>query len=204
MREPFVCYSVFYMRKVVFDVETKNMFQEVGGKGDPTALDISLVVAYDSETDVYECFLEEDFPRLWHLIEKADMLIGYNSDHFDIPLLNKYYEGDLSAIKSLDLLAEIKKVLGKRIRLDSVAEGTLGVKKSGDGLEAIRWWRQGEVDKVKKYCEDDVRITKEIYDFARKNNFLKYKDFAGMQTIPLNTENWETKGNGALNHTLPF
>lgn len=192
------------MRKIVLDVETKQMFQEVGGGGDPTKLDISLLVIYDSETDSYECFLEEDFPKLWKHIEGADMLIGYNSDHFDIPLLNKYYEGDLTAIKSLDLLSEIKKSLGRRIRLDSVAEGTLGVKKSGDGLEAIRWWRQGEVEKVKRYCTDDVRITKDIYEFARENNFLRYKDYEGVHTIPLHTERWEEKGNGSLNHTLPF
>ncbi|MEX0933645.1 MAG: ribonuclease H-like domain-containing protein [Candidatus Paceibacterota bacterium] len=192
------------MRKIVLDIETKNIFQEVGGRGDPTKLDISLLVTYDFQTDQYECFLEEDFPRLWKLLEESDMIIGYNSDHFDIPLLNKYYEGDLTAIKSLDLLSEIKNTLGRRLRLDSVAEGTLGIKKSGDGLEAVKWWRQGEIEKLKRYCKDDVRITKEIYEFALKNNFLKYKDYDGIKTIPLKTENWEDPGDGALNHTLLF
>jgi len=191
------------MRKIVFDVETKNSFQQVGKK-DPTLLDISLLVTYDYSTDTYETFMEKDFPKLWKLLEQTDMLIGYNSDHFDIPLLNKYYPGDLTHIQSLDLLSEIRNSLGRRIRLDSVAEGSLGLKKTGSGLDAIRWWQQGEIEKIQKYCEADVKMTKEVYDFAIKNNFLRYTDFNDTHTIPINTENWERKGVAALTYTLPF
>ena len=91
------------MRKIVFDIETKNLFQDVG-KNDPVLLDLSLVGVYDGDTDEYSSYLEEELPKLWPLIEKADMLIGYNSDHFDIPLLNKYYPGELTHIKSLDIM----------------------------------------------------------------------------------------------------
>jgi len=191
------------MRKIVFDIETKNSFQEVG-TSDPTALDISLLVTYDFTTDKYETFMQKDFPKLWRLLEQADMLIGYNSDHFDIPLLNKYYPGDLSHMKSLDLLAEIKKSLGKRIRLDAVAGGTLGSNKTGSGLDAIKWWRQGEIEKIKKYCEADVRITKEVYEYALANKSLKYKDFDGVHEFKIDTKGWENKVESALNYTLPF
>src|SRR3989344_1706676 len=138
------------MRKVVFDIETKNIFQDVG-KNDPSLLDLSLIGIHDSKTDEYSSYLEEDLPKLWPIIEQADLLIGYNCDHFDIPLLNKYYQGDLKKIKSLDLLKEIKNVLGRRLKLDSVAEATLGVGKSGNGLDAITWWKNGEIDKIRKY-----------------------------------------------------
>ena len=89
--------------KVVFDIETKNIFADVG-ENNPALLDISVVCIYDYGRDKYESFLEEDFGKLWPIIEKADVLIGYNSNHFDIPLLNKYYPGDLSKIKSEVLL----------------------------------------------------------------------------------------------------
>ncbi|MBI2065729.1 MAG: hypothetical protein HYT68_01530 [Candidatus Zambryskibacteria bacterium] len=112
------------MRKIVFDTETKNFFPDVG-KHDPALLDIALVAIYDSETDSYSSYLEEEFNRLWPLLEHADMLIGFTSDHFDIPLLNKYYPGDLTKIKSLDILTEIKKSYGRRMRLEQLAEGTL-------------------------------------------------------------------------------
>ena len=138
------------MRKIVFDIETRNLFQDVGSN-DPKDLDISVVCVYDSETDAYTSYLQEDLPKLWPLIEKADMLITFNGDHFDIPLLGKYYNGDLTKIKSLDLMVEIKKVLGHRIKLDTIAEATLGRNKIGHGLEAIAWWNEGKIDEIIKY-----------------------------------------------------
>ena len=191
------------MRKIVFDIETKNIFQDVG-KNDPVLLDLSLIGVYDSETNEYSSYLEEELPKLWPLMEKADMLIGYNSDHFDIPLLNKYYPGDLTQIKRLDLLKEIKNSLGRRLKLDGVAEATLGVGKSGHGLEAITWWKNGEIEKVRKYCLNDVKITKDLYDYALKNGMLKYKDEGEIKEIPLNTKNWEDVGDSSMTHTMPF
>lgn len=192
------------VRTVVFDIETENIFQEVGSN-DPTALDISIVGAYDSATDTYESYAVQELPKLWPVIEQADTLVGYNSDHFDIPLLNKYYPGDLTHIKSIDLMAEIRNVLGRRLKLDSVAEATLKVNKTGHGLEALEWWRNGEEEKVRKYCLDDVRITKELYEYMLKNKEVNYKDFGEVKTLKIDTSSWKkTDGNGAMTHTLPF
>ncbi len=191
------------MRLIVFDIETKNIFQDVGSN-DPTALDISVVGVYDSETNAYRAYLEHELGELWPVLERADMLVGYNSDYFDIPLLNKYYQGDLTKIKSLDLLAEIKKSIGRRLKLNQIAEGTLGVGKSGHGLQAITWWKNGEIEKIKKYCLDDVRITKELYEFAKKKGKLMYKDGNRKVNIPLDTSSWETLAPSTLTHTLPF
>lgn len=132
------------------------------------------------------------------------MLIGYNSDHFDIPLLNKHYPGDLSTIKSLDILKEIKDSTGRRFKLDNVAQATLGEGKSGNGLEAITWWKNGEIEKIRKYCLDDVRVTKNIYDFALANGYLNYKDGAKIKKIELDTSSWEDKEKNSITHTLPF
>lgn len=191
------------MRKIVFDIETRNLFQEVGSSN-PADLDISVVGVYDSEADSYDTYLVEELPRLWPKLETADMLIGYNSDHFDIPLLNKYYPGDLLKIKSLDILKEIHKSFGRRMKLDQVAQGTLGTSKSGNGLEALAWWKNGEVEKVKKYCLDDVRITKDIYEYALKNNKLLFKEGGVINEIALDTSLWESVQGSAMTHTLPF
>lgn len=193
------------IRKVVFDIETTNIFSDVGASNDATKLDISIVGAYDSATDSYASYSVEELPKLWPIIERADMLIGFNSDHFDIPLLNKYYPGDLTTIKSLDLLVEVKNAIGRRLRLDTIAEATLGVNKSGHGLEAVQWWKEGKTDLVRKYCLDDVRITKDVYDYARKHKELKYKDFGELRTIKLDTKAWEIiETPSALTHTFPF
>lgn len=191
------------MRKIVFDVETKNLFSDVGSS-DPAALDISVVCIYDSAANSYASFLDTELHRLWPVLETADLLIGYNSDHFDIPLLNKYYPGDLGKIKSLDILGEIKNSFGRRMKLDQIAEGTLGVNKSGHGLEAVTWWKKGEIDKIIKYCIDDVKITKDVYDYARKNNKLIFKEGGKLIEIPLDTSKWEEKEDSMMTHTLPF
>jgi DEAD/DEAH box helicase domain-containing protein len=191
------------MKKVVFDIETSNVFQDVASN-DPAALDMSVCCIYDYETDKYSSYTKETLNEMWPIFEKADLIIGYNSDHFDIPILNKYFSGDLTKIKSLDLLKEIKNSLGRRIKLDTVAEATLGRNKIGHGLEAIVWWRNGEKDKVIKYCTEDVRITKDIYEYALKNKSLKYLDGKDMKEIKLDTSNWDKKDDSAMTFTLPF
>jgi len=134
------------MRKIFFDIETQNIFQDVGSNN-PADLSISLLAIYDSSTESYDSFLHTELSRLWPIIESADVLITFNGDHFDIPLLNKYYPGDLTKIKSIDLLKEMQKSAGRRMKLDQIAEGTLGTKKSGHGLDAITWWKNGEIEK---------------------------------------------------------
>jgi DEAD/DEAH box helicase domain-containing protein len=204
------------MRKITFDIETKNTFQDVGSN-DSVDLDISVVCIHDSGdlekgiaptgVDGYSSYLEADLPKLWPIFERADMLITFNGDHFDIPLLNKHYSGDLTKIKSLDLLVEVKNSLGRRIKLDTLAEATLGKKKIGHGLEAIEWWKKGEIDKIIKYCLEDVKITKELYEYALKNSTLKYKDLGAggaVRDIKLDTKNWEKAADTVMTFTMPF
>ncbi len=191
------------MRKIVLDIETRNTFQEVG-KAEPAALDISVVCIHDSETDSYSSYLQEDLNKLWPIIEKADVLITFNGDHFDIPLLDKYYPGDLKKIKSLDLLKEVRKSLGHRVGLGVIAQGTLNKGKSGHGLEAVEWWKKGEVDKIIKYCLEDVKVTKEVYEYALANKKLKFKDGEQIIEFPVPTDGWETCEEAKMTYSLPF
>ena len=191
------------MRKIVFDIETRNSPDDFG-KWDPTLLDISVVAIHDSETNEYTAFEVEEISKLWAILERSDMIIGFNSEHFDIPLLNKYYPGDLTKLKSLDILKEIRKAYGRRMKLDQLAEGTLGRKKSGHGLEALQWWKDGDKQRVKDYCIDDVRITKELYDYARAENKLFFKEGRSVHEIKLNTSDWETPTENKITYTLPF
>lgn len=188
---------------IIFDIETQNTFDQVGTR-DPAMLSISLLVTYNSKTGEYASYLENELEQLWPELEQTDMLVGYNSDHFDIPLLNKYYPGDLTAIKSLDLMVEIQKMLGRRLRLDDVAAATLGTKKSGSGLDAIRWWQSGEIEKIRKYCQKDVEITKRVFDYMLEHNSVKYKDFNKKKDLSIDTSHWLTAEDFSLTHTLGF
>ena len=191
------------MRYVVFDLETQNIFSDVGGS-DPTALDISVATAYDSGTETFTTVTIDEIDQLWPVIEQADVLVGYNSNHFDIPLLNKYYPGDLTHIKSIDLLEEIKNALGRRLRLDSVASATVGAKKSADGLQAVRWWREGDIKSIKKYCEQDVRVTRDVFEYALAHGHVKFKDGTRKRDVPLDTSSWLVAEESVLTHSLLF
>lgn len=191
------------MNYVVFDLETQNIFQEVGSS-DATALDISVATFYESDTDTYTTVHVDDLADVWPIIERADALVGYNSNYFDIPLLNKYYPGDLTQIKSIDLLEYIRESLGRRLRLDAVASATVGAKKSADGLQAVRWWREGKIKEIMKYCEQDVKVTKKVFDYAMEHGHVLFKDGYRKREIPMDTSTWSTKEDASMTHSLPF
>lgn len=189
-------------REVVFDIETRNTFQDVGAYN-PALLQVSLVGAYFYETDTFEAFMEEDLPKFWPRLEHADRIIGYNSDGFDFPCLQSYYPGDLKKLPSLDLLAELQKSLGFRIKLDDVAQATLGVGKSGHGLQAVDFWKKGEIQKLKDYCLQDVKVTRDIYEHALEHKEVKYTDRMGqIQTVSLPIEPVDVSDKGAINLSL--
>lgn len=191
------------MRIITFDIETKNIFQDVGSNN-PADLDISVVCIHDSLTNEFSSYLENDFKRLWPILEKADAFITWNGDHFDIPLLNKYYPGDLTKIKSIDLMRDVQKVLGRRLKLDSVGGATLNRSKSGHGLDAIEWWKNGEIEKIIKYCIEDVRLTRDLYDYALTKGHLKYRELGTLKEVKLDTSKWQTPEENTMTYTLPF
>lgn len=190
------------MREITFDIETANLIP-VMSRQEYHRLDISIVAIHDSETGEFSSYAKEEFPKLWPIIEQAQMLIGFNSDNFDIPLLNHYYPGDLTQVRSLDLLAEVYKALGRRVRLQNLAEATLGHGKSADGIKAVEWWQQGEHQKVRDYCIQDVKVTRELYDYALTHGKLKYKDLTEIRDVKLDTSGWQKPPEApSFTHTL--
>jgi len=165
-------------KAVVLDIETQNTFQDVGGYF-PEKLDLSVVCAYFYEDDTWESYLQENLQDLFQRLEHADTIIGYNSVGFDIPILNKYYAGDLLQIPQLDMLDIIRQSLGFRIKLDDVASATVGTKKSAHGLQAVAWWKEGKIQEIIDYCMQDVKVTRDVFDFGVKNGFILFDDRTG-------------------------
>lgn len=191
-------------KEIVFDIET------IGDIKDQKNMKVTVVSIYEYETDSYKSFEESELSELWPIFEKAERLIGYNSEHFDTPILNKYYAGDLFNFPQLDLLKVIKESSGKRFKLDDVAKATLQIQKSADGLQAMEWFKEGKIDKIKEYCEQDVKVTKEIYEFGKKNRMLYYPTLTGdLMPIAVNFDSFAaTAGQeqvaSGINMTLPF
>lgn len=187
---------------LVIDIETQNTFQEVG-KYDCHLLKVSLVGVYDYATGQYESYLEADLPALWKRMEAASVVVGYNIIGFDLPVLNNYYPGDLLKLPRVDIMYMLEEKIGFRVKLDDVAQATLGVGKSGNGLMAVEYWKKGEIDKLREYCLQDVRVTKELFDYIQSYKHAKYRDRSGAAvTVPLAVEVPVT--HTSINLTMPF
>lgn len=173
-------------RVIVFDIETKREFAEVGGVQNRHLLGVAVIGCYDSADGSFRTFLEPEALAFGKLLRAADCIVGFNSNHFDLPVLQPYLPFDTSKLPSLDLMQDLEHVLGHRVSLDACAQATLGTKKSGDGLQAIRWFREGKIDEVKRYCLDDVRITRDLYEYGKAHGqiFFTGKD-GGKRAAPV-------------------
>lgn len=177
---------VHMKKEVFFDVETKKIFSEIS-TDDPGDLGVSIVSVYSRElnTDLteskgkMESFWEEDFDKMWPIFQDADRIIGFNSIGFDVPALKPYTNFPFEKLSHFDIMYKFKDVAGRRISLDSLAKETLDTEKIDVGLNAVLYWKKHDKEslaKLKKYCEEDVYITRDIYDFALRNKHLLYKD----------------------------
>jgi len=164
---------------VVFDVETQRSFDEVGGRTQFHKLGVSAAVAYRYDLDQFLECTEEDVGRLIDLLLEADLVVGYNILGFDYEVLRAYTDRDLRLLPTVDLMRDLEARLGFRPKLDSVVQPTLGVGKTADGLQALEWWRRGEIDKIVSYCRDDVRVTRDLYDYGKRNRCVLVARFGG-------------------------
>ncbi|HTL39572.1 MAG TPA: ribonuclease H-like domain-containing protein, partial [Methylomirabilota bacterium] len=111
--------------------------------------------------------------------------IGFNIKNFDYPVLQPYLNYKIAELPTLDILEEVEKMIGHRVKLDNLAQANLGAGKSGDGLQALKYYKLGQIEELKKYCLDDVRITKELYDYVGKYGKLLFKDYFETKEIKI-------------------
>ena len=157
---------------LVVDIETQRLVQEVGGWDHIDKLGISVACAYDSKTDEFLAFREHELPKLFDLCYQR-LVVGYNIRGFDIPVMAA--SGlDPKHLDVFDIMYDLETLTRQRyLKLEAVARGTLGAGKSADGLQAVEWWKKGELDKIIEYCTQDVKVTRDIFQFGRQNSYVK-------------------------------
>lgn len=171
------------MRYVVLDLETRESFQSTGGF-DPKKLTISVAGTYDATTATERIFRVEELGELEQLLRAASVVIGFNLFGFDYAVLKSAFAKaaaenlgvplDPYTLPTIDLFDHLQRQLGFRPKLDDVAAATLGQRKSGDGLAAIRLYEQGNWEALSRYCLDDVRLTKKIYEHGLTHGHVKF------------------------------
>ena len=158
---------------LAFDLETQRTLDEVGGRDGIHELRLAVGVTYDPNAGRFDTYHEADAARLVAALRAAEQVVGYNVLGFDYEVLRPYTSHPLSDVPTVDLMAHLLNVLGWRPRLDDVAAATLGASKAGGGLDAVRWFRQGDLERVIAYCKKDVEITWRLYEFGRRNGYVK-------------------------------
>lgn len=174
------------MNKIVLDLETQKSFDEVGGRSAHGKLRVSVCGIYSYEQDQYLCFDESNLAKLGEIFQETDLVIGYNIKDFDFQVLQPYFNFSMDTVPALDILSEVEKVLGHRIRLEAIAQATLGTGKTGSGLAAINLWKTGRIDELKSYCLRDVQLTRDVYEYAKVNGKLLFQDFFEIREIVMN------------------
>ncbi len=187
---------------IILDLETKHSFKEYD---DPKKLGISVVGIFDYKDKKLKAFFEKELSQLFPILENASKIIGFNINSFDLPVLQAYYPGRVTQFNTFDILDDIRLILGRRLALNDVASATLNKKKSGHGLAAIDLFNEGELEKLKRYCLDDVLITQELFDFGVREKEIFY--FDAHRKVPLKVS-WgkylENIDKTDVSLTLPF
>jgi len=143
---------------------------------------VSLAVVYDGSSDSFSVYREEEIGRLIEHLQQLELVVGFNNKRFDNRVLSAYTDVDLSRLPTLDILEEVHNRLGYRLSLERLAEKTLGIRKSGSGLQALQWFKEGRFDKIIEYCRQDVAITRDLLLFGLEKGYLLFQNKAG-QTV---------------------
>ena len=156
---------------IVLDIETQT---GVDKQENLTKLLLSVVGVYSYADKNFHTFTEEDLPIFETMLGKTDLIIGFNINHFDLPILQKYLKVDLSKIPVLDIMTEVVNAVGHRVSLDDLLVNTLNKRKSANGLLAVQYFKEGRLGELKKYCLDDVRLTRDLYEYGLQNSEIKF------------------------------
>jgi DEAD/DEAH box helicase domain-containing protein len=170
---------------VYFDLETQKSAHEVGGWQNKKAMRMSLGVTYSTTRGNYRIYEEGQAEELIRELQRADSVVGYNIRGFDFEVLAPYSVFDLSQVPVLDLLEGIEQYVGKRIGLDAIANETLGIGKTASGMDALKWWKEGKLAQIARYCCFDVKTTRLVHEFGAKNGRVFFKDDKTQRVEPI-------------------
>jgi DEAD/DEAH box helicase domain-containing protein len=171
---------------VYFDLETQRSAEEVGGWDNISRMGVSIAVTYNTARSEYRIYGEKQVDDLLKELLRADLIVGFNNLRFDYEVLHGYTALDLRQLPTLDMLVKLQDKLQHRLSLDAIATATFGLEKTAEGLQAIRWYKEGKLVEIAEYCCYDVKLTRLIHEYGSSNRQLHYHNrFGAKLTVPV-------------------
>ena len=159
-------------RILYFDLETKYSADEVGGWGNIEDMGMSIGVIWDTTDEKFHVYIEHQIQEMVDHFYRADQIVGFNHVGFDYRVVAGVRHADshersqlyteLAGLKNFDILLELKKLLGHRLKLES-----------------------GKLNKIIEYCKVDVEVTRDVHRYALENGKLHYDSRSGIKTVNL-------------------
>ncbi|MFH1224866.1 MAG: hypothetical protein V1676_03605 [Candidatus Diapherotrites archaeon] len=191
-----------------FDIETKRLFEDV----DPhyqtyswsqkellrckltPKLGMACACVLSDSGEKYE-YEEAEEKALLEKLGSFDMVVGHNIVDFDYLVLQPHDALNvLQKIgkKTLDFFQTIKRRTRQYASLNDLAKLNLGLAKTEDGKLVPKMWAAGEMQRVKDYCHNDVKLLKELYEFGLTERKIKYyvKDYGSIVGIRELNDPW--------------
>ncbi len=175
-------------RIVVFDLETRKLAKDLSpddedygwellrkGKGGISALCI-----YDSLENWLYSYDDHTANAAARHLETADIVVGYCSQRFDVPVLEGIIGRALRLPFHYDLYVEMARGHAERnmrphfgdLKLDTLSRKNLGRGKIDQGSNIKDLIKDGQWGKIFNYCGDDVHLTYDLFAKAARDGGL--------------------------------
>ncbi len=171
-------------RTVVLDIETVALdpSQEKGALDAMSGRVVCIGMLTDDGEVATEIMLASEDEHVlvsgfWNTVRPSDVLVGHNVLDFDIQFLRqrswilgiqpshaidtrKYYSAGV-----IDTLQLWTNWTGnkKGVTLDALGSVLGCGRKTGEGSKVAEWWAVRDIESIKKYCREDVRIAYRVF-----------------------------------------
>lgn len=163
------------MNYVTFDIETYSPAKL--NKIDTSEFRVSVIGAYFSWLDEYVAFLEEETKDFLAILEKADLVVGFNHLWFDLPVLQKYANFNLKNLPCYDIMLAFEKSVGFKPKLNDLCKANFEKDVKTDSYGTYRnYYDEKKWFELIDYCMNDVRLTEKLFRQIQNTGKVNYMD----------------------------